>query len=434
MLARLCRAAITGLGVVTPIGVGQTDLWTGLTAGRCGIRRISAFDPSGFPSQIAGEVDGYDARLYLEKKDRKLLRVLSRPVQLSLGAAIQAFESAQIDRNTLDPARLSIKVGTNFLPSELDEVAELNLACARVCADPSKPAAIDFDAVGERGLASMEPLWMLKYLPNMLGCHLSILHNSQGPLNTLITGDVAGAVSVIEAVRTIQCGRADLVLTGGAESKLNPVSLTRLCGYSGLSRQNADPHGACRPFDRRRTGPVIGEGAGLLCIEDLDRAEKRDAPVLAEIVGIGSTTYRDVSQAVAASLRMALRDANLSPSDLGHVNAHALGSPELDRAEAKGLHAVVGQNVPVWAQKGQFGNLGAASGVIELAASIMAVQRGVLPGTYNFTERDPGCEILVSPGSAPLSNPWFAKVCYTEWGQCAAIVCRVLQPAPGGAA
>jgi 3-oxoacyl-[acyl-carrier-protein] synthase II len=262
----------------------------------------------------------------------------------------------------------------------------------------------------------------------MLACHVAILHDAQGPNNTITESDVASLLALGEAFRILERDEADVFLVGGGESKINPLSMSRQCLFQRLSRRNDAPSKASRPFDRARDGIVIGEGAGILVLEDLDHANRRGARVYAEVVGFGAAfDARDSGAGLARAIDAALSQAGVGPEDIDHVNAHGISTPEGDIWESRGLQQVFAglrQPVSVFAPKSYFGNLGAASGTTELVASLLAARQGTLPATLNFEAPDPLCPMQVATSVRALIKPHFLKVGFTEMGQCAAIVCR----------
>jgi 3-oxoacyl-[acyl-carrier-protein] synthase II len=279
---------------------------------------------------------------------------------------------------------------------------------------------------------------MLKYLPNMLACHVSILHNAQGPNNSITESDVASLLALGEACRILERDAADFFLVGGAESKINPLSMVRQCLFEPLSTRNDDPEHACRPFDRTRDGLVLGEGGTVLVVETLEHARKRGASrVYAEIVGFGAAFDVDRSgDGIARAIRAALQEAGIGPEQVDHVNAHGLGSVESDAWEARGIHEVFGNlapPVPVFAAKAAIGNQGAGAGVSELALSALALYHGQLPPTLNYQEPDPACPVHVHTGGPrPVTKPYALKVGFTQMGQCAAVVVKKFEPSTLG--
>jgi 3-oxoacyl-[acyl-carrier-protein] synthase II len=418
------RAVITGLGVLSPIGLGAEAFWQGLQSGRSGVRKISAFDPSALPTQIAGEIPDFDAKKYLAKEDRKSLRVMARTIQLAVCAAQLALEDSGVDKQKLDPTRFGVEFGAGMLASELEELAP---ACA--VSSNGQPGSVDLEKWGAEGLEQIQPLWMLRYLPNMLACHVSILHNAQGPNNTITESEVAGLLALGEAFRILERDDADFFLVGGADSRLGPLSMVRQCLFEPLSRRNETPEKACRPFDRDRDGIVIGEGAGVLAVEELEHAKRRGARIYAEMLGFGAAfdLKRDGS-GLARAIRTALKQAGIGPEEIDHVNAHGLGAPQSDVWEARGLAAVFvecKQPVPVLGLKGYLGTLGAGSGLAELIGSVLALRHGQVPPTLNCDVPDPACPITVVTGKPqPARKPHVLKVSFTGLGQCAAVVCR----------
>jgi 3-oxoacyl-[acyl-carrier-protein] synthase II len=414
---------LTGVGVVSPLGLNTASFWEALRAGKSGIQPIRAFDASRLSTRFAGEVPGFDPKNYIAKQDRKALRVMARTIQLAVAAAQVAMDDARADRARLDPTRFGVEFGSGLLATDLEEIAP----AAQVSAN-CQPGSVDLGKWGEQGLSSIPPTWMLKYLPNMLACHVSILHNAQGPNNTITEGDVAGLLALGEARRIIQRDQADFFLVGGADSKLNPLSMVRQCLFAQLSRRNDAPERACRPFDRRRDGAVVGEGAGVLVLEEVGHAQRRGAKIYAELVGFGSSFDRARSgSGLARAVRTALERAGVGPGEIDHVNAHGLSSVEGDAWEARGLREVFGgckPPVPVFAPKSYFGNLGAGGGLSELAASLLAAAHGLVPATLNYEEPDPACPVSVLARPAELRRPYFLKLGFTEMGQCAAVVCR----------
>jgi 3-oxoacyl-[acyl-carrier-protein] synthase II len=418
------RAVITGLGVVTSIGTDAGSFWKTLLAGRSGIRPITLFDVSRLPVRIAGEISDFDAKAFVDKKDRKGLRVMARTIQLAVAAAQRALDHGQVNKEQLDPTRFGVEFGSGLIATELDELGEAALASTN-CA----PSRVDLTRWGEQSLPTIPPLWMLKYLPNMLACHVSILHNAQGPNNTISENDVAGLLALGEAWRVLRRDDADFFLVGGAESKLNPLSLVRQSLYEALSRHNDAPERACRPFDRNRDGIVLGEGGGVLVLEELEHARRRGAHVYAEVAGFGAAFDRERSGAgLARAIRAALTQAGIGPEDIDHVNAQGFSGVKSDSWEALGIQEVFGNcrpPVPVFAPKSYFGNLGAGAGTTELAASVLALEHGVCPATLNYEEPDPACPVSVVAGAPrPVTRRHVLKVNFTEMGQCAAAVLR----------
>ena len=414
------RVVITGIGVITSIGMEATSFWDGLARGACGIKTISAFDPAPLATRFAGEIVGFEAKKYLSKDARKQIRVMARSIQLAVASAQLAMDDSKIDKAKLDPTRFGVEFGAGLIPSELTELGE-----ASYLATSNNTHKVDLKIWGEKLRETIQPLWMLKYLPNMLACHVSIIHNAQGPNNSITESDVASLLALGEAARILRRNQSDFFLVGGADSKMNPLSMSRQQVFGHLSKNNAAPQQALKPFDQKRDGLVLGEGGGVFAMEDLDHAQKRGATIFGEVVGFGSTFDRGLTgKGLARAIRVALEQAKITPADIDHVNAQGLGSVKLDAFEARGIHEVFGNSVPAWTIKPNIGHLSAGSGTTEMAASLLAMKHGILPATLNYETPDPACPVLVLTKARPITKPYFVKIGFTEMGQSAAVVCR----------
>ena len=415
------RAVITGLGVLTPIGSTADDLWASLQAGVSGIRRIQAFDPSALPCQIGGELPDFNPKKLIEKGYRKALNAMARPVQIGVIASQFAMQDAGLAKGSIAPERFGIEFASVMGATDIDDLARSSQLAS---AGPSLP--VEMDVWGRDSVAEMPPMWMLKYLPNMPACHATILYDIQGPSNTLIPNDAAGALAVGEAFRILRRGAADAMLVGGCESKINPLSLSRFNSFAPLTRRNDLIEKAVRPFDRDATGTCMGEGAAVFPLEELGHAKRRGAKILGEVVGFAAGVDRGLKgPGFARVIRQALADARIQPRDVDHVNAHGLGVPVLDAFEARGIAEVFGREVPVFAPLSRFGNTLAAAGLVELVCSVLALKHGELPGTLNHENLHPACPIAVHTGTPRrITRPFAVKVSYTDLGQCAAVVVR----------
>ncbi len=416
------RTVVSGVGLLNALGADAATVWEGYLSGKSGIRPISLFDASGLPVRFAGELPSFDAKKYLDKKDRKSLRMMARTIEFAVAAAQLALADGRVDKTKLDPTRFGVAFGSGLIAMEMHEIGDAALA-----ATDNAHAPADLQRWGRDGIPTIQPLWMLKYLPNMLACHVSILHDAQGPNNTITESDVASLLALGEAHRILARDAADFFLVGGAESKVNPMSMMRQCLFEPLSRRNDEPEKACRPFDHRRDGLVLGEGGTVLVVEDIEHARRRGARVYAEVVGFGAAfDARKTGGGIARAVRAAMKEAGIGPADVDHVNAHGLGSIESDAWEARGLHEVFGDtNVPLFAAKGAIGNLGAGGGLSELAVSVLALHHGKLPGTINHERPGADCPVTVHTGAPrPVGKPYAVKVGFTQMGQCAAVVVR----------
>jgi 3-oxoacyl-[acyl-carrier-protein] synthase II len=415
------RVALTGIGVVCPLGLDVRSFAQALHAGRSGVRTVCSFDPAALSVRFGGEIEGFDARNYLEKKDRKQLKTMVRTVQLGVAAARLAMDDSRVDLAGIDPARFGVCFGTGVVPGEL---ADLALA-GRASLDEST-GMVDLCRWGRDAIATIPPTWMLNHVPNMQACHVSILHGAQGPNNTVTQSNAASLMALGEAFRTIQRGAAEIMLSGGADTRVNPISFIRHSLFTRLSRRNDEPDKACRPFDLQRDGEVLGEGGTMFVLEDHDHACRRGARIYAELRGFGCAFDRGrTGHGLARAIRAAFAEAGIGPSDIDHVNAHAGGNVSDDAWEARGLREVFGElAVPVFAVKSYMGNLGTGASSTELAASLLALCDGVVPGTLNYDYPDPDCPVQVARAPRSVTKPFVLKVAYTELGQCAAVVVR----------
>ncbi len=418
------RAVITGLGVLAPIGTDLASFWSAAVAGTSGIRPIQNMDATSLPSHIGGELVDYDPKKFIpasNKDGRKSLKNMARTVHMGVCAAQLAMDDHGPAKGTIDPFRFGIEFGCVMVATEIDDLAH----AAKLCSADT-PGHVDMAKWGTEGLEAVTPNWMLKYLPNMSACHTSIFFDAQGPNNTITEADASGILALGEAYRIMQRDLADFFLVGGTESKINPVSFVRHNLFTPFTRNNAHPTEAVRPFDAARDGIVFGEAAAAVGLEDLEHARKRGVPIYAEVVGFASGFDRGLTGDVLIRiLKNALVEAKITPADVDHVNAQAAGSPKLDAFEARAIHAVFGPDVPVYCLKGQVGSTGAASGLLELAVSLLAFKHGVLPGTVNHTTPDPACPVNVVTGSPrPITKPYMVKISYTDVGQCAVAVLR----------
>ena len=411
------RVVLTGTGVVTPIGLDLSSFAESLLAGRGGIGPLHSFDASALPVRFGGEVRDFDPRNYLDKKDRKSLKMMVRTIQLAVAASRMALADAGLAGGGPDPARFGIVFGTGTIPGDLADMGP----AAQVAYDESV-GHIDLKRWGRDAIPIIQPMWMLNHVPNMPACHVSILNNLQGPNNTITQSDAAGLLALGEALRVIQRDSADLMLAGGSDTRTNAITLARYNLFGRLSQRNDDPEHACRPFDRDRDGQVLGEGAGVLVLEERGHALRRGARIDAEVLGFAAAFDRCRNgTGLARAVRAALAQAGLGPDQLDHVNAHAGGAIVEDAWEARGLREAVG-DVPMLAVKSYLGNLGPGGSTTELAASLVALRRGTVPATLNYRHPDPGCPVKVLGEARPLARSAVLKVACTERGQCAAVV------------
>jgi 3-oxoacyl-[acyl-carrier-protein] synthase II len=416
-LPRNLDVCITGIGVVTPVGIGREAYFRGMLGGSSGIRQITRFDARHLPAPFGGEIRDFDAKQYV--RPRKSLKVMNREIQMAFAAADLAWQDAGLGQGSVDPDRLGVVFGADMMYCELEDVAAAFGACM-------SQGRFDFTLWGERAFAELHPLWLLKYLPNMAACHIGIALDARGPCNTITLGDVSGLLAVVEAALVIARGGADMMVVGGTDNRLHPTRLVSWGDNGLLSRRRDEPARACRPFDARRDGMVNSEGAGALVLESRRHAEMRHAGILARLIGYGSRYASDGAfwggVSVRRSICDALQRARLERWQLGYVSAQGLSTVAGDRMEARAIHETLGA-VPVTAPKGALGNLGAAAGAVELALSTLALSHGQVPATLNYEYPDPACPLNIIRGKAASGlNPIAMVVQYATTGQAVSVV------------
>lgn len=409
---------ITGLGVVSPIGVGQQAFWASMLEGRSGVGPIEQFDARGVPIPFGGEVRHFDAKEFV--KPRKSLKVMAREIQFGVAAAGMAYEDAGLGPHTVDPERFGVVLGSDLIQGQAEDVVQ---AFMRSRVD----GRFEFSLWGRAAMEEIYPLWMLKYLPNMPACHIAIAFDARGPNNTHALGEVSSLQAMSEAVRVLERGVADVMLCGGTGSRLNPVIVIRSC-LTEVSHRVAEPERACRPFDADRDGQVNGEGAAVLVFEAREHALARGARIRARVLGYGCAFapagpgFPGTGAAIKASIEQALAMAGCTASDVSHVNAHGISTRREDCLEAQAIRAVLG-DVPVTAPKSYFGNLGSGTGAVEALASVLGLEQGIVPATLNYDRPDPECPVNVVHGQ-PLRGPQEIAVVLNQapTGQAAALV------------
>jgi 3-oxoacyl-[acyl-carrier-protein] synthase II len=349
---------------------------------------------------------------------------MSREIQFAFTAADLAMADAgltpgEASGQQCDPNRLGVVFGSDMIYCELDEVIEAYRACM-------PEGRFDFSRWASQAMPQMYPLWLLKYLPNMPACHVAIANDARGPCNAHTLGDASSLSAVAEGFRLIERGAADCVIVGGTGFRLHPTCLT-FRSNQWYSAWQGPPEQASRPFEKSRSGQVPGEGAGAFILEAEDHARARGASIMARVLAAASrcepvhNEQPAKGSAIRASIAVALEQAQLAPGDVGHVNAHGFGTVPHDRAEAQAIRAVLG-DVPVTAPKSYFGNLGAGSGAVEMAASVLALQHGKVPATLNYDQADPECPIRVVSAQEPARAPTALVLNQATTGQALAVV------------
>ncbi|MFS8852478.1 beta-ketoacyl-ACP synthase II [Synechococcus sp. R5-16] len=375
------RVVITGLGAVTPIGNSPAEFWQSLLAGRCGIGPITHFDASRHDCRIAGEVKGFDPLDYLDRKDVKRT---DRFVHLAMAATRQALEDADFRITALNAEQVGVILGTGIGGIRvLEEQQTIYL---------------------QKGPDRCSPFMVPMMIANMAAGHLAIHFGAKGPNSCTVTACASGSNAIGDAFRLIQRGEVQVAITGGTEAAVTPLSMAGFSAMKALSTRNDTPEQACRPFDRDRDGFVMGEGAGILVLEELEHARARGAKIYAEIVGYGltcdahhMTNPAPGGEGAARAMRLALKDAGLQPGDVQHINAHATSTPVGDIAEVQAIKSVFGEHAPrlaISATKSMTGHLLGGAGGIATVATALAIHHGWVPPTLNLDNPDPECEGL----------------------------------------
>lgn len=429
---------ITGLGVVTPLGLTMEQTWEGLCQGRCGISPIRAFDPAGFTCKIAGQVPDFKIRDYVPKSLRKTAKLMSRDIELAIAAAGQAFHNSGLVTKgldegnvTIEPARTAINIGAGLISCDLVELAP---AVAKSITD----GKFDIRKWGKDGLQAVTPLWLLKYLPNMLACHIGIIHDIQGPSNTITCAEAAGQLAIGEAAQVISRGDADVALAGGGESKVNPIVMLRQCLLKRTTENNDEPKKSCRPFDTKASGSVFGEAAAMLVLEKADSAKSRNAKIYARIAGFGQSNslnpeYEKLEpdgKGLQIAIEKAIEEAGIKADELDLIIPHGTAIPHDDRAEAIALQNVLGsavEKVPVFPTKSMLSNTAAAAGALDVVIAATAIKMNRIPAAKNCDQRPGWCKLNINTVEQN-KNIRYALCCsYTYGGQTAAIVLKKVE-------
>lgn len=406
---------ITGLGVVSPIGIGRADFELSLREGRSGVAPIQQYDASALAVPYGGEIQDFQPKLYV--KPRKSLKVMCREIQAGVASAALAVEDAGLDTQTLDNDRFGVVYGCPMFYSETAEMVDL----FRQCQDEKGEFAAE--RYGSHFARQMQPLWMLKYLPNMTASHIGIAHNARGANNSVVMGDVSSTLAIIEAATVIQRGYCDVMLTGGSGNRLSLTGVVYR-GDSNLSH-HPSPQQASRPFDADRDGQVIGEGAGTLVLESRQHAEERNANILGSIVSFSSThAGSDIRLGMVSAIERSIRTCLTKGGceSVGHVNTHGLSERLHDSHEAQAIVNALGSRTLATGIKSYFGNVGAASGVLELAASLVC--QGEVPSTLNYERADPACAIRIDKQFQSAAGPEILKLNQAGTGQAVALLVK----------
>lgn len=382
------RVVVTGLGLVSPVGIGVEESWSALVAGKSGIGPITLFDASTYPTRIAGEVKGFDPTRFM---DRKEARRNDRFIQFALAAADMAMKDSGLDMSKEDPVRVGAIVGAGI--GGLGTIED------------------EHKTLLEKGVRKIGPFFIPSLIINLAPGQISMKYGMKGPNFSPVSACATGNHSIGDAMLYIERGLADVIIAGGCEATITPLGIGGFCAARALSERNDAPEKASRPFDKGRDGFVAGEGAGLLVLEEYEHARKRGAKIYAELAGYGAsadayhiTAPAEGGEGGARAVRMALQDAGVAPEQVGYVNTHGTSTPVGDVAECQGIKRVFGehakQGLMVSSTKSMTGHLLGGAGGLEAVVTVLALARGVLPPTINVDEQDPECDLDVIPNTA----------------------------------
>ena len=427
------RVVITGLGLISPLGNSPESLWNALSSGVSGVDILSRVPTEQLTSDVGGECREFTGEIAnfgevekkLKRNIKKSLRLMCREIQLGVAAAQFAIANASLGDH-YEPSRIGTMFGSDYI---ITEPGEFSSGVAN-CLDGSSD--FDFGSWAENGLTKVEPTWLLKYLPNMPASHIAILNDLQGPSNSLTVREASANLAVAEAMTIIRRGSADAMIVGSTGSRIHPLRTVHVVMQEALADRNApgidgDATKACRPFDKHRCGMVLGEGAGAIMLEEFESAKQRGATIYGEVIGYGSSLVApggvpDYQKALENVILGTQETAGIKAEDLGHVHAHGLSSVAVDQQEAAAIKGLLG-DVPVTAAKSYMGNLGAGSGMVELIASVLAMQNDQLFPVLNYDSPDETCPInVVKEATSPGSM--FLNLNCTPQGQASAVVVK----------
>lgn len=381
------RVVITGMGPVTPVGIGLEEYWSALKAGRNGVGPITLFDASAYTTRIAAEVKGFDPSEYI---DSRQLRRMDRFVQLAAAAAKLAIADAGLEITDANRDRVGICIGSGIGGSGTWETQHSILL--------------------EQGPSRVSPMFIPMLIANMASGHIAILTGARGPNYCIVTACASAGHSIGDAALAISRGDADVMLTGGSEASVVPLATAGFCNMQAVSQRNDDPQRASRPFDKERDGFVIGEGAGVLVLEEADYARRRGARIYAEVAGCGMSAdaysmFAPEPEGIGGALSMsaALANAGIGPDDVDYINAHGTSTPIGDVGETVAIKRVFGdraREVPISSTKSMIGHLLGAAGAVEAIACAMSIVDGVVHPTINYEFPDPQCDLDYVPNEA----------------------------------
>lgn len=428
------KIVITGAGVISPLGNSLDDFRASLEAGRSGITKLGS-PYQHLPTQVAGEAREFTGDIEqfgelektLKRSIKKGLKLMCREIQMGVAAAQLATHHSGLigsdeASNTVDRQRVGVLFGCDHILSIPEEFT----AGVKKCLNDD--GVFQFDLWAEQGLPKVDPLWLLKYLPNMPACHFAIYHDLRGPNNSLTVREASSNMAMAEAQCTLARGSADALVVGGTGCRIHTSRSVHIALQEQIAEGEGDPASACRPFDQQRSGMVLGEGAGAIIMETEAHAQARGATPMATVIAGASSTVAnahgvaDFRQAFENVIQSVLKQSEMSAKDIGHVNAHGLATTTCDQQEAEAIANTLGSEIPVFAPKSYMGNLGAGSGMVEAIASILAMQSGELYASLNCEQKDPACPVNVIHSRGTPAGDSFISLNVTPQGQASAIL------------
>lgn len=429
------RVVVTGLGVISPIGLELETFWNALVAGKSGVQPLEEWPEEAMPFRYAGAVKDFTGHIKdfgplekeLQKPIRKGLRLMCRETEMGVAAAQRALSDAGLTTGSFEPERIGVSFGTGYMLTMPDDFRDAIKKCMQA------DGRFHFEQWGDEGLGNVNPLWLLKYLPNMPACHIAIYNDLRGPSNSLTQGEAAGNLAIGEAAQIIARGSAEQMVCGATGTRLHLLRTLHTVLQEEIAISDEAPETVSRPFDRNRSGMVLGEGAASLILESYESAQQRGAKIYAEILGSGSSCVVGKNhlpkrgQAMANAMAAALRSAGVDPQQIHHINAHGLSTRSCDAEESNAIHQVFngeGAKIPTVAPKSHFGNLGAGAGTVELVASILAVNHGHLFPVLNYQTPDPDCQLSAVRDSGAEAGELFLKVSVSHNSQASCVVFR----------
>ncbi len=400
------RVVVTGMGWVTPLGHDLEQVWQNLLSGASGIAATTLFEAATFPTTFSAEVKDFDLAQFVGPEAAERHADASRNSAFALSAAKMAWDHAGLSGlSGLNPTRVGVYLGAGEAPLDFENVAR-----AGVIAWDPQAGALDAVRWAEQAYGRFSVEFEHQQDPNLAGAHLACFFDAQGPNFDTLTACAASTQAIGEACGWIRRSDVDVVISGGTHSMIHPLGVTGFNRLTALSTRNDHPARASRPFDRERDGFVLGEGAGIIILEALDHALARGAAIHAEVVGYGSTAdafrvtdIHEDARGSSAAMRLAIKDAGLTPADIDYINAHGTGTKENDSIETLAIRKVFGSRaprVPISSIKSMMGHLIAAAGAVELITCILAIRDGIIPPTMNFKTPDPACDLDYVPNHA----------------------------------